>query len=246
MNQAITIAVLDSVPEIYWADDGGITDAQKFIDLLQPFNPAASFDVFFTSKDQFPRRLDDYDAILLTGSPCSVHDDHDWIARLIEVVHEAFERKLKIIGSCFGHQLVACAFGGDVGHNEQGWLIGNYLLHINQQFGWMQPRAPTTSLYHYNEERVTRLPEAATAFARNEDYENFGYTIGDNLLCLQGHPEQPHRAMVNFLKAHDDLSAETRARAESNIAAGEPDAHIWGEWMMRFLVNGLQASRGQA
>lgn len=245
MNQAIRVAVLDSVPEVYWADDLGITDAQKFIDLLQPFNPGARFDVYFTSKDQFPRRLDDYDAILLTGSPCSVHDDHDWIDRLIEVVHEAFEHKLKIIGSCFGHQLVACAFGGDVGPNEQGWLIGNYALHTSAQFDWMQPQAPTTSLYHFNQERVTRMPEAAIAFARSDEYENFGYTIGDNLLCFQGHPEQPHRAMVNFLNAMDSLSAQERTSAETNIAAGEPDAHIWGEWMMRFLVNGLQASKKQ-
>ncbi len=86
MKQAIRIAILDSVPEVYWADDLGITDAQKFIDLLQPFNADARFDVFFTSKDQFPGRLDDYDAILVTGSPCSVHDDHDWIARLIELI----------------------------------------------------------------------------------------------------------------------------------------------------------------
>ena len=89
MNQAIRVAILDSVPEVYWADDLGITDAQKFIDLLQPLNSGAHFDIFFTSKDQFPQRLDDYDAILVTGSPCSVHDDHDWIARLIEVIHEA-------------------------------------------------------------------------------------------------------------------------------------------------------------
>ena len=246
MNQAIRVAVLDSVPEVYWATDLGITDAQKFIDLLQPFNPAARFDIFFASKDQFPKRLDTYDAILLTGSPCSVHDEHDWIARLIEVVHDAFERKLGIIGACFGHQLVACAFGGDVCHNEQGWLIGNYALHINGQFDWMQPRAPTAALYHFNQERVTRLPEAAIAFARSDEYENFGYTIGDNVLCFQGHPEQPHRAMVNFLNSTDSLSAEERAKAETYIAAGEPDAHIWGEWMMRFFVNAMQASRQQA
>ena len=83
------------------------------------------------------------------------------------------------------------------------------------------------------------------AFARSDEYENFGYTIGDNLLCFQGHPEQPHRAMVNFLNAMDSLSAQERTSAETNIAAGEPDAHIWGEWMMRFLVNGLQASKKQ-
>ena len=42
--------------------------------------------------------------------------------------------------------------------------------------------------------------------------------------------------MVNFLNT-TDLTAETRAKAERYIAAGDPDSHIWGEWMMRFFVN---------
>ncbi len=237
MNQPIRIAILDSVPEVYWADDLGITDSQKFIDLLQPFNPAARFDVFYTSKGEFPGRMDEYSAILVTGSPCSVHDDHDWIARLIELVQEAHGLELKIIGSCFGHQLIACAFGGDVGHNEQGWVIGNYPVHIDSQYDWMQPQSSKTGLYHFNRERVTRLPEAAVAFARTDEYENYGFTIGDNILCFQGHPEQPHRSMVNFLGTTDGLSAGERSKAERCIAAGQPDAHIWGEWMMRFFLN---------
>ncbi len=43
--------------------------------------------------------------------------------------------------------------------------------------------------------------------------------------------------MVNFLNTTDGLSAGERSKAERCIAAGEPDAHIWGEWMMRFYLN---------
>jgi GMP synthase-like glutamine amidotransferase len=236
-NQPIRIAILDAVPEEYWADDLGITESQKFIDLLQPLNAAARFDVYYVSKNHFPPGLDDHDAILVTGSPCSVHDEHDWIARLVELVHDANERRLRIIGSCFGHQLIARAFGGEVGHNEHGWVIGNIPVHIYADPGWMQSGSVSTGLYHFNQERVTRLPPGAVAYARTDDYEDYGYTIGDNVFCFQGHPEQPHRAMVNFLNTTPGLSPEARARAESCIAAGKPDAHIWGEWMMRFFVS---------
>ena len=239
MHQAIRIAILDSVPEVYWADDHGITDAQKFIDLLQPLNAAARFDVYFTSKNQFPDRIDDYDAILVTGSPCSVHDDHDWIVQLVELIHTAHELELRIVGSCFGHQLVARAFGGDVGHNENGWVIGNHPVHISGDHEWMQPLASTTGLYHFNQERVTRLPQGAVAFARTDEYDDYGYTLGDNIMCFQGHPEQPLRAMVNFLNA-TDLSDEEHASARRYIEDGEPDSHIWGEWMMRFLLTDIE------
>ena len=68
-------------------------------------------------------------------------------------------------------------------------------------------------------------------------YADYGYTLGDNIMCFQGHPEQPYRAMVNFLAATDSLSPQEHARAVRYIEAGEPDAQLWGEWIMRFLVN---------
>ncbi len=236
MNKTIRIAILDSVPEIYWADDHGITDAQKFIDLLKPLNERACFDVYFTSKKQFPNDIGIYDALLVTGSPCSVHDGHDWIDRLVELIRKAHTRGLKVIGSCFGHQLVAKAFGGEVGRNENGWVIGNYPVKITNAYPWMQPSVSTTGLYHFNQERVTRLPQDAVSFAHTDEYSDYGYTIGDNIMCFQGHPEQPYRAMVNFLNTTDGLSAEERARAVCCIEMDEPDSHIWGEWMMRFFL----------
>ena len=237
MKQPVRIAILDAVPEEYWADDLGITDSQKFIDLLQPLNAAAEFEVFYVPKNHFPDDLSGYDAVLVTGSPCSVHDEHDWIARLSDLVLDANARGLRIIGSCFGHQLVARAFGGEVGRNEHGWVIGNFAVHIHAEFDWMQPMVGSTGLYHFNQERVTRLPPGAVAYARTDDYEGYGFTIGNNIFCFQGHPEQPHRAMINFLNTTDSLTQQERARAERYIAAGEPDADIWGEWMMRFFTS---------
>jgi GMP synthase-like glutamine amidotransferase len=236
MNQLIKIAILDAVPESYWADDLGITDAQKFIDLLQPLNPNAQYDVFFTSNNQFPENIDHYEAILITGSPCSVHDDHPWIGSLVDLIRTADSMGLRVIGSCFGHQLVAQTFGGEVGYNESGWAIGNYAVHIDRAYDWMQPAASTTGLYHFNQERVTRLPDGAVSFARTDEYADYGYTLGDNIMCFQGHPEQPRRAMVNFLRTTDNLTRDEHAKATRYIDKGDPDSHIWGEWMMRFFL----------
>lgn len=236
MRQAVRIAILDSVPESYWADDLGITDAQKFVDLLQPLNNEARFDTYFTSQNQFPDSLDSFDAILVTGSPCSVHDDHDWIRRLMELIRHSDDAGKIVIGSCFGHQLVAKVFGGEVGHNENGWLIGNYPVQIKANYDWMQPPAKLTSLYHFNKERVTRLPTGAKSFADTEEYSDYGYTIGDNIMCFQGHPEQPRRAMHNFLKATDGLGEAALAKARHHIEQDDPDSDIWGEWMMHFFT----------
>jgi GMP synthase-like glutamine amidotransferase len=237
MNKEIKIAVLDSVPRKYWADDGGITDAQKFIDLLTPENTLARFSTYYVSEQKFPDSVDDYDAFMLTGSPASVSDDFEWMQRLSNLIIEANQKNKRIIGSCFAHQLIAKTFGGEVSNNENGWMIGSYDLRIQPEtnYVWMEPKANNTRLYHFNQERVTRLPDRAKAFAHSDDYPNFAYTIGDNILCLQGHPEQPERAMNNFI-ATTPLSEKELAKAKRQLENGVPDAKVWAQWMMRFFL----------
>ncbi len=236
-NKAVRIAVLDSVPRSYWDDDLGITDAQKFVDLLSPENPQAILDSFYVSEYEFPNTLNDYDAYMVTGSPHSVHDDLDWISQLSQLILDANHLGKRIVASCFGHQLVAKIFGGEVGNNEDGWAIGNYALNITQQYDWMQPSASNTGLYHFNRERVTKLPDNAISFANTASYPYYAYTLGENILSLQGHPEQPKRAMNNFLAATPDITEEELMKATIFIDNGEPDSDIWAQWMMRFMVS---------
>ena len=185
--------------------------------------------------DSFPARLDDYDGLLVTGSPCSVHDQHSWIERLEDLVREAAARGQRVMGSCFGHQLLAKAFGGEVGRNEHGWLVGNFEVRITRRYDWMQPAVSVTGMYHFNQERVTRLPPAAEAFARTDDYPDFGFMLGDNVMSFQGHPEQSRLSMQNFLDTTPTLSVEQYRRAAVNIGGAQPDARVWGAWMMRFF-----------
>ena len=97
--------------------------------------------------------------------------------------------------------------------------------------------ARVTGMFHFNQERVTRLPANARAFAHTAEYRDYGYTIGNNILCFQGHPEQSRLSMINFLEATDSLSAEQRATASRQIDSGEPDGQIWSEWIMRFFLS---------
>ncbi len=236
MSKAIKIAILDSVQRVYWADDEGKTDSQKFIDLLAPINPSVSFDVFYVTENVFPESLDQYHGILLTGSPASVHDDYGWISRLTDLIRQADTQNKRIVASCFGHQLVAKTFGGAVGFNEKGWMIGNYGLSISKQFDWMQTFVSETALFHFNQERVTRLPEAAISFASTEAYADYAYTLGDNILSVQGHPEQPLSSMNNFLDVTVHQMDEASAnKARDKIHDGVPDSGLWAEWMMGFL-----------
>src|SRR5829696_5474410 len=51
-----------------------------------------------------------YDAYLITGSPAGVYDPLPWIEQLSAFIRAA--KGSKMVGICFGHQLMAEALGG--------------------------------------------------------------------------------------------------------------------------------------
>ncbi|KAF7369045.1 Glutamine amidotransferase type-1 domain-containing protein [Mycena venus] len=70
-------------------------------------------------------QLDAYEGILLTGSKANAYEDIEWINRLVEFTARVAttKPKLKIIGICFGHQIVARALGGRCVPNDK-WEVG--------------------------------------------------------------------------------------------------------------------------
>jgi GMP synthase-like glutamine amidotransferase len=55
----------------------------------------------------------------------SAYEDMEWIHKLCAYVKQVYEEypSKKIIGICFGHQIVAQALGGKVEVNQKGWEI---------------------------------------------------------------------------------------------------------------------------
>lgn len=80
-------------------------------------------DVVHNPSSAYPS-LDDIDAILVTGSKYNAFDDDEWIITLVEFVRKALlHERVRVIGVCFGHQIVARALGALVARSDQGWEV---------------------------------------------------------------------------------------------------------------------------
>ena len=71
------------------------------------------FDPYRASAGEFPDNLDRYSHVFLTGSTASVLENTDWIKTEQELILTAVDQGKVVVGSCFGHQIMARAMFGD-------------------------------------------------------------------------------------------------------------------------------------
>lgn len=68
--------------------------------------------------------IDLVDGFIITGSKSSVYDDKSWIRDLEGLIQTLHAKRKKMVGICFGHQIIAKALGGLVSKSEKGWGVG--------------------------------------------------------------------------------------------------------------------------
>ena len=195
----------------------------------------ATFEFFDVRRQRYPRRIEDCDGYLITGSRASVYDDDPWIARLIGFIGELHEARARTVGICFGHQLIARALGGAVGRAAAGWGVGVHAWTVVRRESWMRPALGEFRLLASHQDQVETLPSGARLLASSKFCPHAAFAVGDHMLALQGHPE--------FTKAYAEFLM--RKRRPLLRAAFEPgmrsldqptDARAIAGWIAQFLA----------
>ena len=177
------------------------------------------------------------EAVLYTGSPAGVYEDHPWMAPLMEFIRASAEARLPQVGICFGHQAMAEALGGKVEKSEKGWAVGRHRYEIVSAPGWPgnAPTAMTVAVSH--QDQVVIKPEGADIVALSlfTNYAGLSYR-GFPALSFQCHPEfAPDFAAALYSARRGKTLADDEVEAAVASLEGACDRRFLASWIVSFL-----------
>lgn len=170
---------------------------------------------FRAPKNRFPNLRREYTHLILTGSEASILERERWVEEEVEVVREAYEKGLAILGSCYGHQLLALALRSAAQvrrcpHPEIGWIPVE-VLKKNALLG--DKKTFYTFSSHFDE--VTNLDDEFIILASTPACPVQGFKLRRKPVWgIQGHPEIDIPSAAVFLKKIMNLRLKTHAYFE--------------------------------
>ena len=174
----------------------------------------AAFRVF---EGHLPSSPSACDAFVVTGAAAGVYDGLPWIAALEDFLRDAIGRA-KLIGICFGHQIMARAFGGIIEKAPQGWGVGLHRYDILERARWMDAAEAIHVTASHQDQVLTPPPRCrvlgASAFT---PHAILAYTDHPSI-SFQFHPEFApdfSRALLGARRAPDLTEAQVAAAVAS-------------------------------
>jgi GMP synthase-like glutamine amidotransferase len=220
--------------------------ATLFQHLLTQTLPTCSIVTYRADQGQLPLHPTAHHAYLISGSHHSVNDGAPWIEALCHFLRTLQQTQIKTIGICFGHQLIAKAFGGQVAASQQGWAFGVQTYQILTQPQWMQTTLSDLRLIASHEEQVVSLPPDATVLASHPACPYAMFMLQDQFVGIQGHPEfTPEYVKKLVLTGKYQIPSGT-VQAGLQSLATTIDNQQMGTWLNAFLNSGAQTGVASA
>ena len=140
--------------------------------------------------------------IVIMGSLSMVTEETDWMKRLSGEIVKLTDHNIPVLGICFGHQLLAYAFGGKAGFNPNGLEVGTVKItrHTESDHDPIFSTLPKQFLaqtIHF--QSALTLPENAVKLAESSLDRHHAFRIGNCTWGVQFHPEFSADIMTDML-----------------------------------------------
>lgn len=232
----IGVLCCDKVREPLAARHGEYDD--MFATLLHGVRPELEIVSYRVYADEYPADVTACDAYVISGSRHSVYEPTPWIRRLEDYVRTLHAARQPTVGVCFGHQMMGLALGGRTERAVQGWGIGAQAVEVLDPAPWMEPFAPSYSVFVSHQDQVTVLPPGARRLAANAHCANAMFVLDDVFLGIQGHPEFTGGYARDLVLGREEVYGPDLVARVMPTYSQPVDSALVAQWMLRFLEAG--------
>ena len=233
----LKIGILDALsPNVADIDWGG-EPADTYIRFFDTVNAPFEFNTYRVALGELPATPLECDAYLITGSINGVYDEEGWITELSQFIRECYLANKKLVGICFGHQMLAYSLGGQVEKSEKGENFGLARFELSKYREWMAEQVDSLSLHFVHQDQIISLPANAVCLGGNSFCPIALFEIENRVLGIQGHPEFSRKIMLDILPfIKENIHAENYEKFAASLYSDEPDSRQVAKWIANFLT----------
>lgn len=198
---------------------------------------------FRANEGELPEDVEAFAGYIVPGSSAGAYEPHAWIPPL-EAFLRAARGRARLVGICFGHQVMAQAFGGRVEKSGKGWGLGRQSYRVAARPDWLDA-GDTIAIPASHQDQVVGAPPGAEVLIGSDFAPLAGlvYTDG-SAMSVQGHPEfSPVFAKALLAAVHQRrLTPDEHARLAASLDEPDDRGRV-GASIARFLRGEARPSR---
>ncbi|XP_028754067.1 gamma-glutamyl peptidase 5-like [Neltuma alba] len=205
------------------------------------------WDVYRVARGEYPpdEEVELYDGFVITGSCNDAHGNDAWVRELLTFLKKLDSMRKKVLGVCFGHQILGRALGGKVTRSPTGWDISvrTVTFSSSSSLALSSLKLPLRlSIIECHRDEVRELPAKAEVIAWSEKTGIEMFRYGDHIMGIQGHPEYTKDILlhlIDLLIQRNFIMETYAAEAAAKLALREPDKEAWRRLCISFLKGRL-------
>lgn len=196
--------------------------------------------------------LDKYEALIVLGGPMNADqiDSHPNLITEVNIIREALDRDMSILGICLGAQLLAKALGGSVAQldeREIGWYDVE-LTAAGESDPVLSTFASTQEVFQWHEDGIS-LPPGAVLLASSDACNVQAFRHGEHAYGFQFHLEVDPSLIERWLtvSANQPMLAAEEGRISPDAIREQVPASIdplmqlskqtFSRWIDRFEMS---------
>ncbi len=222
---------------------------------LDPLLKEAGFRIRYVNFGRDPHQrpsLGKYEALIVLGGPMNAHqiDTYPNLATEVEVIRQAVDSGMSVLGICLGAQLLAKAVGGRVARNDEreiGWYDVQ-LTDAGRADPVLSHFARSQKVFQWHEDGIS-LPAGVPSLASSPASPVQAFRYGEHAYGFQFHLEVDASLVERWLTVPANqpmLAAETGRvdpqviRQQTNDRIGDLQAlsrQTFSRWIDRFEIS---------